>query len=180
MSNVQVARYVSLHTPFDREFLDAIRAVEGSTFDFNLKCWMVPTEKLHEAQLIAVQHFGSDGIDVDQIRLHIFLRAGAEVETGGRALLLDGWSLLYSSNHVLKLNDLVILNRVEPFKRRIAAGEWKIGFRTAVDAGGIIVLDGIGHERAKRLLANFRGGELDACWFGIIQSIAVESQNPLF
>ena len=179
MPNVQVAKYVSLHTPFDREFLDAIGAVEGSSFDFNLKCWMVLAEKLQEARLIASQHFGSDGINFDQVRLHISLRAGAEVETEYKAVLLDGWSLNYLSYHTLKLSELVKLDRVESFKRRIAPGNWKIGFRASVDADGIIVLDGIGRWRAERVLANFREGKLEAHWSGMIQSIWIESLNSL-
>jgi len=174
MSNVNLAPCFSLSNPFDAEFKNDIKSLRGCSYVTHLGCWIIPIHHYDAAARLALQHFGSDGTNVDQVQLHIELKPGAVVETASKRLEFDGWEILRMYRYGPEKSQLVTFKNVEIFTRKVAVGDWRLGLKVPSGIYGHVLITPIGTKRAARAQKNFFEDQLDEIWRQAIKYFSVE------
>lgn len=57
---IKLTKYVSISSPFNRDFKDKIKSLEGSVWNSATKTWMIPEDKLPEARKAMNETYGYD------------------------------------------------------------------------------------------------------------------------
>jgi hypothetical protein len=177
MSHVTISHYIGIKAPYDEEFIDRLRELGNWKFDYSFQHWFGPASDCNTVSSLILEHFGTDGTLVDQVYVHILLRAGSLVETTAKSLLCDGWTIARSSNFRALKGSLVTLSRANIFTRKAASGDWRIGVKAPIDQDAEIAFGGIGKMRAARALEKFRQGQLGTEWMNAISSMWISDSG---
>ncbi|MDE2256330.1 MAG: hypothetical protein KGK05_01030 [Xanthomonadaceae bacterium] len=174
MSNVTLTPCFRLSAPDNDEFKQDMKSLHGCSYIHHLDCWMVPSHHGDAAARLALQHFGSDGTNIDQVQLHIELKPGAVVETESKQLEFDGWEIARMSNYKAEKSALVTFRNVQIDPRKVAVNDWRLRLEVSAGVDGHIYVSPIGTWRAARAQRRYHDGQLDEVWRQAINYVSVE------